>query len=157
VEAFDASTDSSIAKASQNFEVNKYYSVFTVGAAGSYSNVITHDNFDSLSSSSGKAYVRYINAIPDSSKPTVTIAAGGNNVINTPASFAAVSDFAAVDPGQVTVTVKNSATIDANRSIELQQGKVYTVLLIGIPGEADTGKAVQIKYIENGSLSPSQQ
>ena len=156
VEAFDARTDSSIAKASQNFEANKYYSVFTVGVNGTYSNVITHDNFDSLNSSSGKAYVRYINAIPDSTQPTVTIAANGSNVFNTAASFTSVSDFAAVDPGQVSVTVKNSSTIDANRSIELQQGKVYTVLLIGIPGNADSNKAVQIKFVENGSLSAGQ-
>lgn len=156
LEAYDANSDSTIAQATQNFEVNKYYSVFVVGANGTYANVVTHDNFDSLTSSSGKAYLRYINAIPDSTQPTVTITANGNNVVNTAAPFTSVSDFVEADAGQVTVSVKNNSNIDANRSIDLQQGKVYTVLLIGIPGDADANKAVQIKYIENGSLTAGQ-
>ena len=100
--------------------------------------------------------MRYINAIPDSTKPTVTITANGTNVVNTQAGFSSVSDFVAADPGQVTITVKNNTTIDANRTISLEQGKVYTVLLAGIPGATDTTKAVQIKYILNGSLATGQ-
>lgn len=156
LESFDVNSDSSLAKTAGNFEVNKYYSVFVVGANGSYSNLVTHDNFDSLSSSTGKAYLRYINAIPDSTQPTVTINAGNNNVVSKPAAFTAISEFVAVDPGQVTVTVNNNSNINANRSIELQQGKVYTILLIGLAGSTDTDKAVQIKYIENGSLGSEQ-
>lgn len=156
VESYDYNTDSSIATVNYTFEADKYYSLFVAGANGVYSNIIAKDNFDSLSSASGKAYVRYINAIPDSTKPTVTITANGNNVVNTPAAFSSVSDFAAADPGQVTVTVKNNSTIDANRTISLEQGKVYTVLLTGLPGATDTTKAVQIKYILNGSLATGQ-
>jgi hypothetical protein len=153
VESYDYNSDSSIASVNYNFEANKYYSLFVVGANDTYTNIVTHDNFDSLNSVSGKAYVRYINAIPDSTKPTVTITANGNNVINTPAAFSSVSDFVAADPGQVTIAIKNSNTIDANRTITLEQGKVYTVLLVGIPGSTDTTKTVQIKYILNGSLT----
>src|SRR5687768_16440275 len=147
VKSYDYNTDSSFASTNYNFEADKYYSLFIAGANGVYTNIVTPDNFDSLSSASGKTYVRYINAIPDSTQPTVTITANGNNVINTPAAFSSVSDFTAADPGQVTVTVKNNSTIDANRTISLEQGKVYTVLLTGIPGATDTTKAVQIKYI----------
>ncbi len=156
IESFDAGSDSSLAKSGHNFEPDKYYSLFVAGANGVYRNIVTHDNFDSLNSSAGKAYIRYINAIPDSTQPTVTIAANGNNVFNSPASFTTISDFAAADPGQVSIAVKNNTTIDANRNITLEQGKVYTVLLIGIPGSADTTKAVQIKFVENGSLSTGQ-
>lgn len=156
VEAYDVNADTTIATATRNFESNKYYSVFVVGANGSYTNVVTHDNFDSLSSAPGKSYVRYINAIPDSAQPTVTISANGSDVVNAAAAFQSVSDFVEVTPGQVAVSVKNNAGIDANRSIELQSGKVYTVLLIGIPGDAGTDQAVQIKYIENGSLTAGQ-
>jgi hypothetical protein len=77
-------------------------------------------------------------------------------VINTPAGFSSVSDFVAADPGQVAVSVKNGSNIDASRTISLEQGKVYTVLLAGIPGATDTTKAVQIKYILNGSLTDGQ-
>ena len=156
VESYDNTSDSTISTVNYNFEADKYYSLFVAGANGVYTNIITHDNFDSLSSASGKAYVRYINAIPDSTKPTVTITANGNNVINAPAAFSSVSDFTAADPGELTVTVKNNSTIDANRIISLEQGKAYTVLLVGIPGATDTAKTVQIKYILNGSLATGQ-
>ncbi len=153
VESYDYSKDSSLAKVNFNFEADKYYSLFVAGANGVYKNILTHDNFDSLNSTTGKAYIRYINAIPDSTKPTVTIAANGTDVINAPSGFSSVSDFAAANPGNVTVTVKNNSNIDANRSITLEEGSVYTVLLTGIPGATDTTKAVQIKYILNGSLT----
>ena len=50
------------------------------------------------------------------------------------------------------------------RSAKLRQGrrmgvpsmedkKVYTALLIGVPGSTDTATSVQIRYIENGKLS----
>lgn len=156
VEAYSFQSDSTVATLTYNFETNKYYSVFVAGNNGVYTNIVTRDNFDSLSSSSGKTFVRYINAIPDSTKPTVTITANGTKVIDTPAGFSSVSDFVPADPGQVAITVKNGGTIDASRTISLEQGKVYTVLLAGVPGATDTTKAVQIKYILNGSLATGQ-
>ena len=156
LESYDVNKDSTLATINYNFEAEKYYSLFMVGANGVYKNIITHDNFDSLHSTSGKAYIRYINAIPDSAAPTVTIAANGTNVVNAPAPFSSISEFTAADPGQLVITVKNNGTIDANRNISLEQGKVYTVLLTGIPGATDTTKAVQIKYILNGSLNSGQ-
>ena len=99
------------------------------------------------------AYVRYINAIPDSSYPIVTVTQGGNNVVNENAAFSTVSRFTAVNPGEVAITVTNNNNIQANRNITLEQRKVYTALLIGVPGSTDTAKAVQIKYIVNGTLS----
>lgn len=153
VESYDYSSDSTLSKVNFNFEADKYYSLFVVGTNGVYTNILTHDNFDSLNSTSGKAYIRYINAIPDSTIPTVTVSANGTNVISTPAGFASVSEFTATDPGDITVSVKNNSTIDANRSFSLEQGNVYTVLLTAIPGATDSTKTVQIKYILNGSLS----
>ena len=60
---------------------------------------------------------------------------------------------ASIDAGDVAVKVSNGSSIDASRNIPVEQGKVHTVLLAGVPGAADTTKAVQIKYILNGSLS----
>ena len=107
-----------------NFENEKYYSAFVVGVNGNYRNVVTLDNFDSLSSTSGNAYIRYINAITDSvNSPTVTISAGGSNIVNDNAAYASVSEFAAVAPGEVSIAVKNGTAIDANRSITVEAKK----------------------------------
>lgn len=155
VEAYDFSNDSSIAKATGMFEPNKFYSVFALGNNGTYNNLIVNDNLDKLDSTSSpdKAYVRYINAIPDSSKPTVTVTSGGSDVINNNASFASVSDFVGVTPGDVSFNVSNENTISANRTITLEKGKAYTVLLVGLPATTDTSMAVKIKFIVNGTLT----
>jgi hypothetical protein len=139
-----------LATAPYGFEANKYYSLFVVGANNNYRNVIVTDNIDSLPAT-GQAFVRYINAIPDSSRPAVTISAGGSNVVNDNAAFASVSDFVAVTPGEVSISVSNGGTIDASRTITLEQRKVYTVLLSGIAGSANAD-SVQIKYIQNGTV-----
>ena len=156
VESYDYVKDSTIATVDYNFTADKYYSLFVVGANGTYKNVITIDNFDSLVSIAGKAYVRYINAIPDSTSPVVTFTAGGSNVINDNASFTDISDFKEVNTGDVEVKVSNSSTINTSRTITLEQGKVYTILLVGVPGQTDTTKAVQVKYITNGRVTAKQ-
>jgi len=155
VESYDYLKDSSISSVDYNFAADRYYSLFVVGVNGNYQNVITNDNFDSLASTTGKAFIRYINAIPDSTKPAVTITANGSNGINDNASFKAISDFKEVNAGELVVKV-NSTTIDAARTITVQQGNVYTILLVGQPGQTDTTKAVQIKYILNGSVNGKQ-
>ncbi|MEP7143114.1 MAG: DUF4397 domain-containing protein [Ferruginibacter sp.] len=146
------SNDSAFAIVTQNFELNKYYSVFTLGANGTYRNVVVNDGLESLSDSSGKAFVRYINAIPDSTNPVVTITANGTDLTNNSTSFATVSGFTGIAPGDITIKVANGTNISANRTITLEKGKVYTVLVVGIPGNADPAKLVQIKYITNGTI-----
>ena len=150
VESFNSASGNRLASGSFDFEDKKYYSLFVVGNNGNYSNVIVNDNFDSLSSN-GQAYIRYINAIPDSSKPTVTFASAGSNVVNDNAAFSSVSEFKAVNAGDVTINVSNGGTIDANRTITLEARKVYTVLLSGVAGGTGANE-VQIKYITNGTL-----
>lgn len=156
VQAYDANGNPSpITSTSNGFMPNKYYSLYVTGANGVYGNVFSEDNYDSLSSTNGQAYIRYINAIPDSSDPRVTItAANGTIVANSTASYQAVSQFTQVAPGQVTIAVNNDSNIQSNRTITLEAQKAYTVLLIGIPGSTDAAKAVQIKYVENGKLTP---
>jgi len=150
VSAYDASTGVSYATANYTFEPEKFYSLFVVGANENYRNVIVNDDFSSLSATNGKAYIRYINAIPDSAQSTVTITANGSNAVNENASFASVSQFVEIEPGTVTIDVSNGSTVAANRTISVEQRKVYTVLLIGDP--ASTSAEVQIRYIENGTL-----
>ena len=150
VESFDANNGGSLATASFNFQPKKYYSVFVAGADSNYRNIIVEDVFDSLSYASGKAYVRFINAIPDSSAPQVNITSGAGNVISRTASFAFVSDFVEADPGQLTIDVTNSGNIDTDRTINVDAHKIYTILLTGAPGSAIA--PIAIKYVENGML-----
>lgn len=156
IESYEINSDSTLATSAFAFEPDKFYSLFVTGANGEYRNIIVRDNVDSLSAESGKAYLRYINAIPDSTKPTVTITAGGGEIFNSEAGYSTVSEFAEANPGQVSIAVKNNSTINADRTISLEQGKVYTILLLGLPEAGDTTHKVQIRYIENGSLSPNQ-
>ncbi|HMF70766.1 MAG TPA: DUF4397 domain-containing protein, partial [Flavitalea sp.] len=102
-----------------------------------------------------KAYIRYINAIPDSTQPVVKISSGGSDIFNQAAAFASVSQFTEVAPGSVSINISNNGNINANRNIDLATGKAYTVLFIGKPGESNNEQAVQIKFIENGTLSDS--
>lgn len=146
--------DSTLASEDYNFSPDQYYSLFVAGKEGVYRNIIVHDNIDSLSSTSGMAYVRYINAIPDSSAPAVNISAGSEEIANEAAPFGHVSEFAEVGSGDITIAVNNESDIAANRTISVEGGKVYTILLIGVPGSTDPDREVQIKYIENGTLTP---
>ncbi len=149
VKSYGSQSDSALATTNFNFELNKYYSVFVVGNNGVYKNVIVRDDFDSLSSTSGKAYVRYINAIPDSTQPVVTITATGANVVSNSAAFGTVSSFNEVTAGSINIAAAGDDNIAASRTITVESGKAYTILLVGMPGATDGEKAVQIKYIQN--------
>ena len=106
VEAVDASTGAPLANASQVFEVNKYYSVFTLGSNGAYRNVIVEDELDSIPATTGNAFVRFVNGLADSSSAAVSIKAN-TNAIDENASYGHVSPFSGVAPGNLTVSVSN--------------------------------------------------
>jgi hypothetical protein len=153
VESYDFYTGSTLATATHLFEDSAYYSVFVAGTNGKYSNIIVKDNLDSLSSATG-AFVRYVNAIPDSTRqPLVDISSNGTNVFNDNAAFTSVSNFKEVTPGDISVKVNDGSAINSNRTITVEKGKIYTILLVGKPAETDSTQAVQIKYIQNGVLS----
>ncbi len=153
ITAFDASTGDALASSDYTFDRDKYYSLFLVGDTA-YQNVVVKDNIDTLPGTAGVAYVRYINAITGNLTPAVKISQNGNNVVNDNAAFGSVSDFTALAPGQITINVSSGDTLEADRSITIEERKVYTALLIGKPGVSDTAQSVKIKYIENGTLSP---
>jgi hypothetical protein len=154
LEVLNANSNSILTTSNFLFEPKKYYSAFAIGANGKYLNVITDDKLDSLPTNTGNAFVRYINSIPDSSKPIVTIASNGNNLLNEPASFGSISAFTEITPGDISINIDNDSTIKANRTISVEKDKVYTLLLLGIPKATDTTNAVQIKYIQNGTITP---
>jgi len=154
VQSYDYNSNTPLDSTTYTFEPQKYYSMFVVGSGGHYRNVIVNDNYDSLSST--QTYVRYINAIADSSVPTVTITANGDNVTSNRTAFGSVSNFSTVTPGNVTIQVSNGSNINKSRTISLQQQQVYTVLLAGTPGSTGND-SLQIKYVSNGTLTQKTQ
>lgn len=142
-----------LASATGNFQADRYYSSFTIGADDHYRNLIVEDELDTLAAT-GEAYVRYINAIPDSSRPDVRISAGGTDALSGPAAFGSISSFTAITPGEVKITVSDGAAISAQRTISLEQNKIYTVLLTGLPGTTPAGE--MIKFMQNGTVSEDQ-
>lgn len=153
VEAYDAGSGASFTGSDFTFNEGGYYSLFVVGAENEYRNVIINDPLDSLTASAGKAYIRYINAIPDPGDPLVTISDNNGSVISQPAAFASVSDFVEINAGNAGIAISNNSNIQASRTVALEERKVYTVLFAGLPGSEDTTKSIQIRYIENGALS----
>ena len=152
VQAYDAGSGNAFTASDYNFEQNKYYSLFIAGKDSTYRNIIVNDQLDSLPSASGKAYIRYINAVPDSSRPLVTVSDKAGSVISENADFASVSGFIEINTGDANIAINNNNDIQATRTITLEERKVYTILFSGIPGSTDTTQSVQIKYIENGTL-----
>ena len=152
VRSFDYSSGSTLAISNGNFEDSMYYSVFLLGANGVYRNLLVKDELDTLDVVSGKAWVRYINAVPDSSSaPVITI--GGSSFTET-APYATMSSFKQVNAGDVSTSISNGGNISATRTITLEANKIYTVLFSGIPGTTEAAKAVQIRFIQNGTVTP---
>lgn len=155
VKSIDAKTGTTLALNTQVFADSMYYSLFTVGKNGSYRNVIVNDSLTKMTVSTGHAFVRYINAIPDSTvSPMVNISYNGSNIVNTIAGFGTVSGFTKVNAGTINVGVNSGDSINATRSIPVEESKAYTILLTGMPRATDTTKSVKIKYITNGTITP---
>jgi hypothetical protein len=154
VTTYDYYTREALATTSANFADSAYYSLFAVGVNGNYKNILVKDNLDSLPTATGQAFIRYINAVPDSaSNPAVAIAANGASIFNDTPAFTTVSAFKGLTPGAVSITVNNTENaISASRTITLEQNKIYTVLITGLPNQSDTSKAVHIRYITNGAI-----
>ncbi|OSZ77013.1 hypothetical protein CAP36_11340 [Chitinophagaceae bacterium IBVUCB2] len=133
-----------------NFQSGKYYSLFLVDTGMALQQIIVEDGVDTLATTT-QSYIRYINAIQSTgASPTVTIAAEGVNVINESASFTSVSDFKTINAGSINITVTNGGSLNVSRTITVESGKIYTILLSGVSGETGD-KAPQIKFIVNGT------
>jgi hypothetical protein len=155
VEAFDVNSTGVLASVSNLFEEGKYYSLFLVGKDSTYANVIVNDNLDTLAAETNKAYIRYINAIADSSALSIDVTAAGSSVIRETASFKRVSEFVAVPAGDISFTISNeTSSADTTRTFAVEASKVYTILLAGEAGSVDPVTSPQIKYILNGTITP---
>ena len=147
--SFDANTGTTLALNTTVYEDSTYYSAFVVGTAGQYRNVVVKDNYDAVVPTAGKAWVRYVNAVADTAAtPDITIAGTTEE-----AAFGKVSSFVSVNAGDVSLSINDGSDINASRTINLAENKIYTVLFVGQPLSADPNLAVQIKFIENGTAN----
>ena len=153
LESYSFGSGSTLAKESHNFKDSSYYSVFVMGANDNYSNVFVEDKLADLpQNDKTKTFVRFVNAIPDSSSSKVTVSAGGNDVFNATSSFKDISQFKEIAAGDVKVTINNESTIEESRTIKLEQGKIYTILLTGLPETTNEDFGIDIKFILNATL-----
>jgi hypothetical protein len=152
LEARDGYGGSVLASLPFSFDSSRYYSAFVTGEKGVYRNVVVRDNLDSLSGANGQAYVRYINAIPDSlNGAVVSLTSNGTTISSQTAAYGSVSNFTAIAPGQVTVAV-NKDGVNKTRTLDLEQRKVYTVLLTKNVSSGSPADSLNIRYITNGTL-----
>ena len=153
LESYSFGSGSTLAQENEMFKDSSYYSVFVMGANDVYSNVFIEDKLQSLpQEDKTKTYVRFVNAIPDSSNTNVTISAGGTNIFNLLSKFKEVSDFKEIPSGDVLVKLNNESTLDTSRTISLDKGKIYTLLLTGLPASTNSDFKVDIKFITNASF-----
>ena len=153
LESYYFGTGTTIAKENHTFRDSAFYSVFVMGASDVFSNVFVEDKLESIPhTDKTKTFVRFVNAMPDSSNTNVTISAGGNNVFDKVSKFKEVSEFREVPSGDVMVKLENGSTIDTSRTISLDPGKIYTVLLTGLPESTNNDFKVDIKFIVNATL-----
>ncbi len=154
VKSFSIYGSSVLSTNNQIFQDSTYYSIFVVGRNGAYRNVIVNDSLNNLSVTPGQAFVRYINAIPDSTiSPLVTISSNGATIINNNTAFGTVIPFIKVNAGDLSIAVNNGDSVAVSRTISVEQSKAYTILLTGIPHAVDTAKSIKIKFISNGTIT----
>ena len=154
VRSYNNNSNNVLSINNQIFKDSAYYSIFVVGRNGAYRNIIVNDSLNNLLITPGQAFVRYINAIPDSTiSPLVTISVGGTNVISNRTAYGITTPFTKVNAGNITIGVNNGDSVAVSRTIAVEQSKAYTILLIGTPNAVDTTKAVKIKFITNGTIT----
>ncbi len=144
--SFDFAGGSTIKTSNHVFEDSSYYSVFLLGANGQYNHVFAKDNFDAIAPVSGKAWVRYINAIADTSvRPNVTIGS-----VTEGAVFGTITPFVQVNAGSLTAAISIE---NVTRTITVEENKIYTILFVGLTNQTNPALAPQVKFIVNGSAS----
>ena len=146
IRVIDYYTGTALKTDTASFSDSLYYSTFFMGSFKNLKVVTVRDLLETLTPVAGKAWVRYVNAIPDSSGISVTVGA-----LNENAAYGSVSAFKQIDAGQVNVAISDTANnVNANRTITLEASKIYTILLSGIPNATRTEALPQIKFIANG-------
>lgn len=112
-----------------NFESGKNYTIYVTKSGTAASTVTTADN--TTSPTAGNAKVRFVNLSALLSNATImldnSLSLSGN------LAFGSTTDYSVVSAGQhnFKATAVSNANITANNNFTVQDGKVYTIYLIG--------------------------
>ncbi len=149
--SFNNATNIDLAKVDFHFRDSGYYSLFFIGYKNHYRNFIVEDKLSAIPKSTGKSYIRYLYAIPDSLGAHVTISNAGIKAFDESNTYGNISDFKQTAPGNADVKILNgSGDIDVQRTVNLEPDGIYTVLLQGTTQSTDTLQKVKINLIQNG-------
>lgn len=152
-DAYAGNSRNTLATTTFSYEAGNYYSLFMIGKDDDYENVVVEDHLDSLQAESDKAYVRYFNAVYGENAPAVKITKDTLDLYSGQADYGDISPFLKTETGKIDIAIKNDEKIDTSRTVDLESGKVYTLLFAGDTDEEDSSKTVQIRYIENGIIT----
>ena len=152
-DAFSYDNGNTLATATQTYVPQKYYSAFVIGTKDNYQNIIVNDGLDTLNAAKGKAYVRYINALTGTTTTDVQISNDTSVLFTGEAAYGQVSPFMALDASAITIAIGDGNKVDTSRTITLEDQKAYTVLFAGNPEGDQPTDSVQIRYVENGTLT----
>ena len=144
--------DSVYASTAFEFTANRFYSLFLIGFNGHYKNLVIADRVDSSIIGTSKSYVRYVNAIADSADQHFVVTRGPSTVSDTTLKYTGVGAVRPIDPGELTFSVYDGATVKASKIVTMEANKLYTVILYGIPSATDETNKVKVAHIINGSL-----
>lgn len=146
--ALNVNSGAMISSQNSAFNENAKYSAFLVGYNGVYKTVLSVDEAGVEGRINGKAWVRYIHAIADSSSAvTVSIAGQSENAV-----YGTVSDYRPVNAGEINVGISSTNQFDVSQTVVLEQDKLYTVLFVGDPG-SNSQNTAQARLVMNGKLN----
>jgi hypothetical protein len=124
-------SDTPVINADATVAAGKDYTVVAVGKLADIQPAVFEDN--NAAPASGKAHVRVIHASPDA--PAVDIAVKGGPVLFSNLEFPKAAGPSPVDAGTYNLEVRAAGTTTVALPIDgvqLQAGKVYTVLAVGL-------------------------
>lgn len=151
VVSFDQLSNLDLAKVDFNFHDSAYYSLFFLGYKNNYKNLIVEDKILSLPKSTGKSFVRYLFAIPDSLGAHITVGNGTVNFFDENNFYSHISEFKETAQGGINASVKNgSGDIDEQHAFNLEANGIYTIIFQGTSRATDTLQKVKINMIQNG-------
>lgn len=152
-DAYAGRSRNTLATTTHSYEPGNYYSLFMIGKNDDYENIVVQDNLDTLQAGNNGAFIRYLNAVSGEETPDVEITKDTLSLFSGQADYGEVSPFIKSETGDIDVTIKNGAKIDTSRTITIEDGKVYTLLFAGDSESRDDFERVQIRYIENGTVT----
>ena len=143
---FTAETDpTTLLSKTITVEGNNAYSFFMINRNEDMDGLLISDN--STSSSTEKAFIRFVNLSPDAPALDFLLSNATQNLV-TNKSYKEASGFAEIDPGTYSFDVKNDAggvVMNTLGNSVLEAGKYYTFMSIGLVTPNDVEESFKLQ------------